>query len=256
MIWKLLLVSFVLLSLVLVASRLWAAEDFEAAVFQGDHQTLPYRLLKPLDYDSQKKYPLVVFLHGAGERGTDNKAQLKHWVRIFATEENRQKYPCFVLAPQCPAGQQWVNVPWAADRHQQPEKPSEPMAQTMQLIAQLQKDFSIDSRRLYVAGLSMGGFGTWDAISRYPDRFAAAIPICGGGDENKAASIAKLPIWVFHGGRDGVVKTLRSRNMVDALKKAGGSPKYTEYPKEGHGSWGPSAKEPQLLPWLFAQQRP
>jgi predicted peptidase len=233
-----------------------AADDYEALQFKDQDQTLLYRLLKPLNYDAQKKYPLILFLHGAGERGNDNKAQLMHVVAIFTTPENRAKFPCFVLAPQCPAGQKWSDVNWGAERHQQPEQPATPMALSMKLIAQLEKDYRIDSQRLYVTGLSMGGYGTWDALARYPDRFAAGVPICGGGDENTAAKIAKIPIWVFHGDQDGAVKVTRSRSMVEALKKAGGSPKYTEYPGVGHDSWVPASKDPELLPWLFAQKRP
>jgi predicted peptidase len=238
------------------APPLLAADDYQPFVYKnGDNQSLPYRLLKPKDYDPHKKYPLVLFLHGAGERGADNKAQLQHVVWVFATKENREKYPCFVLVPQCPPDHKWCDVDWFASTHKTPEKPSGPMAMTMKVIAQLEKDYSIDTKRRYVMGLSMGGYGAWDAISRYPEMFAAAVPICGGGDESKAPLIARIPVWVFHGDKDGAVKVERSRNMVAALKKAGGSPKYTEYPGVGHDSWVPAAKEPELLPWLFRQTR-
>jgi predicted peptidase len=233
-----------------------AADDYQPHVYKSaDGQSLPYQLLKPSGYDPQKKYPLVLFLHGAGERGTDNHAQLTHVARIFATPENRRTYPCFVLAPQCPPERKWAEVDWSAMHHKTPEKPSIPLALAMEVIAQLQKEYSIDAKRLYVMGLSMGGYGSWDAISRYPETFAAAVPICGGGDEDKAPAIAKIPVWVFHGDHDGAVKVERSRNMVAALKKAGGSPKYTEYPGVGHDSWVPASKEPELLPWLFRQTR-
>jgi predicted peptidase len=252
--WCVVVVSFCVLAFAAVRAR--ADDDYEALVFKTDDgQTLSYRLLKPKDYDAKKKYPLVVFLHGAGERGSDNKAQLIHFVPIFVSPENREKYPCFVLVPQCPSGEKWSDVNWGASTHGQPEKASKSMALTIQLIGQLEKQYSIDAKRRYIGGLSMGGYGTWDAIVRYPEMFAAAVPICGGGDETKADAIAKLPIWVFHGAKDGAVKPERSRNMVAALKKAGGSPKYTEYPNEGHGSWVPASKEPELLPWLFAQKR-
>jgi predicted peptidase len=233
-----------------------APDDFEAVVFNADGgATLPYRLLKPQPLDPQKKYPLVLFLHGAGERGNDNLAQLKHVVNLFTTPQNREKYPCFVLAPQCPAGQKWVDVNWGAKTHETPDKPAEPMALTLQVIEQLQKQHPIDARRMYVTGLSMGGYGTWDLIARRPEMFAAAAPMCGGGDETTAAKIAKLPIWNFHGAKDGAVPPARSRNMIEALKKAGGAPKYTEYPDAGHDCWTPATKEPDLLPWLFAQKR-
>lgn len=243
--------------LLLLASAVMAADDgFEARTFKGDgDQVLPYRLLKPQNYDATKKYPLVVFLHGAGERGNDNKGQLKHVVHIFTTAENRQKYPCFVLVPQCPTESKWSEVNWGARSSEQPEKPSGPLAMTLQVVDQLKKEFSIDPDRLYVGGLSMGGYGTWDVIARRPDMFAAAVPMCGGGDENTAPKIAKLPIWAFHGAKDPAVRVDRSRNMVAALKKTGGSPKYTEYPEVGHDCWVNASKDPELLPWLFAQKR-
>jgi predicted peptidase len=251
--WCVMFLPLVILGLSTALAR--AADDYEALVYKGDGGELLYRLLKPKDYDPQQKYPLVLFLHGAGERGSDNSAQLRHVTAIFTAKENREKFPCFVLAPQCPDGQKWSDVDWGASRASQPEKAAKPMALAVKLIGDLEKQYSIDPKRLYITGLSMGGYGTWDAIVRWPDMFAAAVPICGGGDETTADVIAKLPIWVFHGDKDGAVKVERSRNMVEALKKAGGSPKYTEYPGVGHNSWEPASKEPELLPWLFRQKR-
>jgi poly(3-hydroxybutyrate) depolymerase len=244
-----------LLPLVAATPALRAGDDFEARMFKsGNNQLLPYRLLKPLAYDPHQKYPIILFLHGAGERGNDNQLQTNH-VRFLAAEAIRRKYPCFVLAPQCPWDQRWVNVSWRGVTHRQPEIPSPWLAMALQVEAGLEKEFSIDPDRRYVMGLSMGGFGVWDAISRHPQMFAAAVPICGGGDETRAESIAKVPVWVFHGGQDSVVQTACSRNMVAALKNAGGTPKYTEYPGVGHDSWTHAFKEPELLPWLFAQKR-
>lgn len=232
-----------------------AKELFEARTFKGSAGELKYRLLKPKDYDANKKYPLVIFFHGAGERGSDNTKQLVHGMGNFASDEVREKYPAFVVAPQCPEGKQWVNVPWSESKHTMTKEPAEPMQLSLELIASLQKEFSIDSSRLYVTGLSMGGFGTWDIIQRQPEMFAAAAPICGGGDVGGAKTIAKLPIWVFHGDQDEAVKTQRSRDMVAALKAAGGEPKYTEYEKTGHNSWGPTYSDPKFYAWLFAQQK-
>ena len=127
---------------------------------------------------------------------------------------------------------------------------------SMELLAALEKEFSIDARRLYVTGLSMGGYGTWDAIQRYPDRFAAAVPICGGGDSLRVKEIARLPIWAFHGADDGVVKPQRSRDMIAALQQAGGTPRYTEYPKTGHDAWSETYSNPKLYEWLLQQRRP
>jgi predicted peptidase len=218
-------------------------------------KVLPYRLLQPENYDPEKKYPLVVFLHGAGERGGDNELQMIHGVKTFAEAPYRKKYPCFVIAPQCSNKDRWVEVDWNADTHTTPKRPSEPMGLLLELIPALQKEFSIDPKRLYVSGLSMGGYGTWDLIIRKPDWFAAAAPVCGGGDETQAEKIAKVPVWVFHGAQDGAVKVARSRNMVAALEKAGGKPKYKEYPDVGHDSWNPTYKDPEFYAWLFAQKR-
>jgi predicted peptidase len=125
----------------------------------------------------------------------------------------------------------------------------------LRVVEQLKKDYRIDPKRLYLMGLSMGGFGTWDTVERHPEMFAAAVPICGGGDSKRVGEIAKLPVWVFHGEKDSVVPVRLSREMVEALKAAGGSPRYTEYPGVDHNSWTPAFKEPELLKWLTAQKR-
>jgi predicted peptidase len=240
------------------ASAARAADDEpEARLFQGaDGKVLPYRLAKPLHFDPHATYPLILFLHGAGERGKDNRAQLLHVMPELLTPANREKYPCFVVAPQCPAGQKWVDVNWSAHVHKQPEQPSAAMALTLQLLESLEREFPIDGRRLYVMGLSMGGYGTWDVIARHPQMFAAAVPICGGGDETTAPRFAGVPVWAFHGAKDNTVPVSRTRKMIEALQQAGGKPRYTEYPDCQHNSWDSAIHEPDLLPWLFAQQVP
>jgi predicted peptidase len=222
-------------------------------------QVLPYRLIKPENYDPNQKYPLVLFFHGAGERGDDNQAQLKNAVDVFASEEIRRKYPAFVVVPQCPSGQRWVEMDWGADSGVQPAEPSPAMRMSRELIAELQKEFSIDPRRIYATGISMGGYGVWDALTRYPGLFAAGAAVCGGGDESKAGAIGATPVWAFHAEDDPVVKVSRSRNMVKALQDAGGTVRYTEYPadkKLGHVSWNEAFNDPGLLPWLFDQTLP
>lgn len=215
---------------------------------------LPYRLFKPKGADGTSKLPLVLFLHGAGERGEDNQAQLKHAVKYFVA--NQAQHPCFIAAPQCPAKLQWVDTPWGNPKHAMPAQPTDPMRLALEMVTLLEKELPIDPRRIYVTGLSMGGFGTWDAIQRDPKRFAAAVPVCGGADEAAAPAIAKVPVWVFHGGNDDVVKTARSRNIVEALKSAGSAVKYTEYAGVGHGCWDKAYQEKGLFEWLFAQKRP
>jgi predicted peptidase len=227
----------------------------EKRVFKDGKASLPYRLMKPADYDKASRYPLVVFLHGAGERGTDNDKQLVHGVAEFARAANRKKYPCFLIAPQCPDGKRWVEVDWSAKSHTQPLEPSEPARLVLGSIEAVKKEFSIDTKRIYLTGLSMGGFGTWDLLARQPKLFAAAIPICGGGDPATAKKIAKIPIWAFHGDRDGAVIPQRSREMMAALEKAGGKPKYTEYRGVGHDSWTRTYRDPAVLAWLFQQKQ-
>lgn len=229
-------------------------DDYEALTFTNEKgEKLLYRLLKPAAYDSTKKYPLVIFLHGAGERGDDNTKQLVHGMADFSKPETREKYPAFVIAPQCPEKQKWVDVDWSTTQHDMPDQAAPAMRLTMELLAQLQQKYSIDSQRLYITGLSMGGYGTWDALQRYPGRFAAAIPICGGGDPKHVEKFKQTPLWAFHGDQDTAVKPERSRQMIAALRAAGGMPKYTEYAGVGHDSWTATYKNPEVLAWLFAQ---
>lgn len=203
---------------------------------KGD--TLNYRLLNP-DYDTLRKYPLVIFLHGSGERGNDNGAQLQWGVLNFATDQSMAMHPSFILAPQCPENQGWSNFKVNENNRaiQLLHSPSKPMELLIELIHQLTTKFPIDTNRIYITGLSMGGYGTYDAIERHPYLFAAAVPVCGGGDVSKASSIAHIPIWIFHGAEDAAVNPLYSIDMVEALTKAGAHPGITQYPGVGHFSW-------------------
>jgi predicted peptidase len=234
--------------------------DFEKRTFKdAAGKELHYRLLKPEGYDpaSSTAYPLVIFLHGAGERGDDNEAQLKHGAREFAKPETRKKLPCFLIAPQCPKNQNWAHVERKPGglTVSSTKDPTEPTGLVLELMDALQKEFRIDPKRHYITGLSMGGFGTWEVLALHPDRFAAAIPICGGGIPDSAEKFARVPIWVFHGTVDGVVKPQFSREMIDALHKAGAKPGYTEYPGLGHDSWTWTYHNPDVLDWLFAQKK-
>jgi len=218
---------------------------------------LPYRLLKPEKLEAGKKYPLILFLHGAGERGHDNEVNLMYITDLFLNEQNRKDYPAYVLVPQCPKDGWWINF----DRQnpgtalQQSEKPSAAMAAVIALLDEIENNEAIDKNRIYVTGLSMGGFGTWDLIARFPKRFAAAAPICGGADTSTAAKIAHLPIWNFHGAKDVVVKVDWSHNMVDALKAVHGNIKYTEYPEVNHDSWINAYAEPDFMKWMFSHTK-
>jgi len=213
-----------------------------------------YRLLAPAAPEAGAAYPLVVFLHGAGERGRDNEKQLKYLPTWMAEPSLRERHPCYLLAPQCREDERWADVSWA-DKKSTPQGP--PTTDLLAAVAAMQTVISreaVDPARIYLTGLSMGGFGTWDLAARQPQRFAAILPICGGGDEATAPRLAKLPIWCFHGDADQVVAVDRSRSMIAAIKAAGGSPKYSELPGVGHDSWTPAYRDPAVLDWLFAQR--
>lgn len=223
--------------------------------YKKDKASLNYRLFVPAGYkaDDKTTYPLVVFLHGAGERGDDNTAQLKHGVKDFVKSENQKKNPCIVIAPQCPADQAWV---YGMIKKLEKKKPAvESGDLILELIGSMQKEYRIDPKRIYLTGLSMGGFGTWGLIARKPDLFAAAVPICGGGDAKKADTIAKIPIWCFHGEKDRIVPAKLSQDMIAAIEKAGGKPKYTEYKDVDHDSWTQTYRDPAVHTWLFAQKK-
>lgn len=217
--------------------------------------TLKYRLLKPAETNPNQTYPLVIFLHGAGERGDDNVAQLVHGMKDFLNPDRRKKYPCYVVAPQCASDKKWVEVDWSAKSHVQPENASVSMQLVHDLVVEMIETANVNKNRVYITGLSMGGYGTWDAIARFPDLFAAAVPICGGGDPATVDKFVKLPIWCFHGDQDDAVSVERSRQMIEALKAAGGKPKYTEYAGVGHDSWTATFANPELYNWLFVQER-
>jgi predicted peptidase len=236
------------------------ASAFQAGSFKAaDGLTIPYRLFIPKNRDPKKAYPLVLAMHGAGERGTDNMLQLTthNLATVWARDSNQAKYPSFVLAPQCPPYPAvWVNTPFGQGTYDFDKVAiTSPMKAAVELLDSIVKQYGIDTNRVYVAGLSMGGYATWALLTRYPKRFAAAIPICGGGDTSKAPLFKHVPLWVFHGDSDHTVPVSASRQMVAALRKAGGTPVYTEYKGVDHGSWGPALQEPKLAEWLFAQKR-
>lgn len=216
--------------------------------------SMPYRLFIPEDYDPGKTYPLVLFLHGAGERGNDNNIQVdaNRGARLWAEAENQASHPCFVLSPQCPADKQWVNTNWSFGSYSINNVPmSTELKMVKDIIETLMTNYKIDVNQLYITGLSMGGYGTWDFIERYPDMFRAAAPICGAGDPSKAGLIKDVNIWCFHSSDDGTVPVSGTRDMVKALNTAGGNVKYTEYDNWGHASWIPAYDNPDLVSWMF-----
>jgi len=224
-------------------------------------ETYRYQVYVPADYDSHKKWPVIVFLHGAGEHGDDGLLQtdvgLGHAIR-----EHAATFPFIVVMPQCRKDKLWI----------QPDM----QAQALAALDQSSKEFHADRNRVYLTGLSMGGYGTWDLAVKYPKRFAAYVVICGGVrgperlpqlhvslvDDPKIADpyaetarrMGKTPVWIFHGTDDPAVPVDESRKMADALKAAGGRVQYTEYPGVGHESWLKAYAEPDLVPWLLKQK--
>ncbi|MBQ7177926.1 MAG: LD-carboxypeptidase [Victivallales bacterium] len=221
-----------------------------AGCSQSVWSSIGYRLLSPRNCEPGKKYPLIMFLHGAGERGEDNTAQLVHVLPDFARLAEAERINAFIAAPQCPLLKQWVDTPWSLKSHAMPENMSRPLSMAMALLDELLATLPIDCERVCIMGISMGGYGTWDAIQRFPERFACAVPICGGGDVAQAYRLTKLPIWAFHGELDNLVPVCRTTDMIDALRKAGGTPKMTIYPDTYHDSWVKVPSEPGFLEWL------
>lgn len=223
------------------------AELFEAGIYVNkQNDTLRYRLLKPKDYDGHTQFPLVVDLHHGGGMGSDNLIQLDAAdpSKLLSTPENREKYPAFILVPQCPRNSSFRALP----NHQG-------MAGLiLEAMGALEEEYLIDEKRRYIIGISLGGYGTWHFIGSRPDLFAAAIPICGGGDPDLAGNMVNVPIWAFHGENDKAVPVHLARNVIHALRAAGGSPKYTEY-SAGHDIWNRVHTTPGLLEWLFAQKK-
>ncbi len=229
-----------------------SSSRFSINIYVEKGDTLRYRLLFP-DADTFRKYPLVIFLHGSGERGNDNEAQLKWGVQNFATDQNMMLHPALVIAPQCPLNQGWSNFS-RRDMKLDPT-PTKPMELLIGLIHQLMKTMPVDSNRIYITGLSMGGYGTYDAIERYPNLFAAAVPVCGAGDTLKVSSIVHIPIWIVHGSEDPAVNPKNSLDMLNALTRAGAHPGFSQYPEVGHFSWLAAYSDPLIMEWLFRQHK-
>jgi len=243
-----------------VAKRFVFTKDGERRVFVDSNGfELPYCIYVPEDYSEDYAYPLVLFLHGAGERGNDNGTQLKYTVIQPFMDKSCPIYQSIVIAPQCPNDYQWADTPWTLGSYSTDEVPiSEAMTAVVELLDAMIEEFSINENRQYVFGLSMGGYGTWDLLCRFPDRFAAAIPLCGGGDPSKAADLVDVPIQVFHDTEDGAVPVSGSRDMVEAIRAAGGEKiTYTETSGYGHEIWDVAIYEDNLsvIYWMFEQRK-
>lgn len=217
-------------------------------------QSLPYRLIYPLHYNKHKRYPLVLFLHGAGQRGNDNESQLKGVPNALTDTVGREKYPCFILAPQCPKNDVWVKFPHFPQSLQTTEQPTPSAQLALAILDSLLQHLPIDKKRVYITGYSMGGEGAFDFLTRRPKLFAAAIPVCSVADTSRAKYIAKIPIWAFHGDADDVNDVKYSRLMIAELKKYNGQPKYTEYPGVKHNSWMQAYGEKEVWEWMWGRR--
>lgn len=235
--------------------------QFKDAFFTYGGFVLPYQISFPENYDQNKQYPLVLFLHGAGERGIDNEKQLTHG-EDFLLENTQSKYPSIVIVPQCPEMSYWSCVksntgfPKRSFDFSDTENISLPMKTLIALVNDWLSSGYIDTKQVYVGGLSMGGMGTFEILWRMPNIFTAAFPVCGGGNVEKAKSYAKnTALWIFHGADDVVVPVEHSINMYNELKKSGCDVKYTEYPGVNHNSWDNVFQETELFPWLFSHRK-
>ncbi len=248
----------------LLAAQGCLAQDlslYERQVFIAPELNLSYRLLRPPAGDTVAR-PLVLFLHGANQRGRDNEQQLAVGARLFLRDSVRQRYPAFVLFPQCPEVDVWAYFEPkgdpAAPQLDFPfrKKPTETTGVLLRLVDSLVRTDRIDPRRIYVVGFSQGGMGVLDLLARQPERFAAGISICGAGAPSTSARFAgKSALWLFHGEKDEVIPVRFSRDYFRRLKKLGSDVQYTEYPGLGHNSWTKALSEPGLLAWLFSKNQ-
>ena len=229
---------------------------------------MTYYLYIPDHYNPHMKYPLLLMLHGGGEVAKTNATPQQNsevllkqfYVQTWISSGIQEKWPSFILVPQVTAPNRWVNVPASTGSYTLAPQPSNSLRMAKEILDMLQLQYTgIDPTRLYVTGLSMGGYGTWEAVERWPNYFAAAVPLSGAGDPSQAALLVHQPIWAFHGAKDTTVPVSGSRDMIAAITAAGGHPLYTEYPNAGHGLWGPGQvydpkADPAFFAWLFSQK--
>ena len=229
--------------------------SFEKEIFIVENDTLRYRILAPVDYDENERYPVHLFLHGSGERGNDNELQLFHGSDLFLNVNNRKKYKSWVIFPQSPKNDWWGGHydPYKFDYK---IKQSEALGLVIKLMDEFTLRKDVDVNRVYVTGISMGGMGTYAILSQRPNMFAAATPICGDGDPESVSEYAKkVPVWIFHGSKDKTVLPEQSLKMASGIIKYGGNPRITFYENIAHVSWNIAFAEKDFLEWIHSKSK-
>ena len=235
-------------------------QDYQKVLFKKNTDSLPYRILFPKNFDSTKEYPLLLFLHGAGERGNDNEAQLYHSSNFFLNYEFRNTFPSIIIFPQCPKNSYWAKIKGIPNPKYPTQKESfsdslpinSQLLIVESLLSNLENKYKIDPDKRYIAGLSMGGMGTFELVARNPNYFAAGIAICGGANPNWAKFFKNTPLWIFHGMKDKVVPPELSINIYNSIKNYNSESKLTLYNNVGHNSWDPAFEEVEIMNWLFS----
>ncbi|MBN2735870.1 MAG: prolyl oligopeptidase family serine peptidase [Spirochaetales bacterium] len=226
---------------------------FLKKIFRNNsNESIPYRLFLPDPMLLSRKHPMVIHLHGMGQLGNDNESHLIDFPYYLSSAEGQGKYSPILVAPQCPQNDSWSSFPNYPEAST-PDFPTKPTRLVLDLIHHLMKIYPVDPARIYIMGLSLGGEGTFDIVTREPDLFAAAVPVCGIGDPQKADMMLTTAFWVFHGALDDLNLVHYSRDVVEAMRALGGNPRYTEYPDSGHSIWNMAYNETELYPWMFSQ---
>lgn len=241
------------------------AQDFspyDKGSYIKGKDSISYRVLFPENFNSQQKYPIIFFLHGSGERGKDNQKQLEHGGKLFLNTDLRKEFPAIIVFPQCPENDYWANVQIKGGETGKNRfnflkggKPTPAMHALLGMIDDFLKKPFVDKKQVYAGGLSMGGMGTYELLRRKPKTFAAAFAICGGDNIANVKKYKKVPLWIFHGGKDNVVSPELSKEIADHLKIIGKEVKFTLYADANHNSWDSAFAEPQFLPWLFSHKK-